>query len=292
MNEDQIQKYKSKLAADFSTLNIKSIQLIGVGWHHVALEVNDTIIFRLPREVHVKDLSSTVHYETGILRRLQNKLSITIPDPQYIAPDKSYFGYPKLNGIILEKAAANFEKDDWEHLLEDWITAASTIHTAITVDEARRLGVPDFDGFDTSAAEKILLLKGIDQKILDFAQATIQQVKSLDKIKLQERFIHNDLQFHNLLVDPDSKRISGIIDWTDVCIAPLAREFATSELMQRNLLHQATGLYEQRTGIHVDIAQAIMWRAVEELSDYVEELESGEVKEAAETLARINQLIL
>lgn len=291
METNQTQKYKSKLVSDFPELNIESVKVIGIGWHHVALEVNGSIIFRLPREAHAKDLSSTVQYETEILRRLQSKLPVALPDPQYIAPDRSYFGYPKLGGEILEKAVTDFGDDDWKHLLEDWVDIASTIHTEIAVDEARDLKVPDFDGFDTSMAEKIFRLDDVDQNILDFARVIIQRTKSLDKATQHWVFIHNDLQFHNLLANPRSKRISGIIDWTDVCIAPVAREFATGELMQKDLLCQAVDLYEKKTGTCIDIAQAVMWRSIEELSDYVEEVQGVETKEAAETLERIRQLI-
>jgi aminoglycoside phosphotransferase (APT) family kinase protein len=291
MEEDKVQQYKSKLASDFPKLNIESVKVIGIGWHHVAIEVNENIVFRLPREVHVKDLSSTVHYETEILRQLKDKLPIVIPDPRYMSPDGSYFGYPKLNGEILENIITEFTDSDRQQLVKDWVAIASAIHTEISVEEARRLGVPDFDGFDTTMAEKVFHLNGIDQEIVSFAQSMIQGVKSLDKDAQNWVFIHNDLQFHNLLADPISKRISGIIDWTDVCVAPMAREFAIGELMQRNLLSLAVDLYKKKTGIQIDETQAIMWRAVEEFSDYVEEIEGGESKEAAETLGRIEQLM-
>jgi thiamine kinase-like enzyme len=77
-------------------------------------------------------------------------------------------------------------------------------------------------------------------------------------------FIHNDLQFHNLLASPESKRLSGI-DWTDACIAPLAREFAINELMQGNLLQQAIEIYRKRTGVHIDKEQAIILRSIRSL---------------------------
>jgi aminoglycoside phosphotransferase (APT) family kinase protein len=291
MEKDQVQEYKLKLISDFPDLNIESVKVIGTGWHHVAIEVNEGIIFRLPRGIHVKDLSSTIHYETEILRQLKDELPVDIPDPKYISPDKTYFGYPRLMGEILENIISNFTDSDWQQLLEDWVDIASTIHTEISVEEARSLGVPDFDGFDTTMAEKVFHLNGIDQEIVSFAQSMIQGVKSLDKDAQNWIFIHNDLQFHNLLADPISKRISGIIDWTDVCIAPIAREFAIGELMQSNLLPQAVDLYKKKTGIQIDEAQVIMWRAVEGFSDYVEEIEGGESKEAAETLKRIEQLM-
>ncbi len=79
MSNEKIEEYALKLRSDFPELRITSIKLLGIGWHHVALEVDDSIIFRLPREIHVKDLSSTVHYETEILRQLQGKLPVAIP---------------------------------------------------------------------------------------------------------------------------------------------------------------------------------------------------------------------
>lgn len=287
------EQYQQRLAADFPELEIKSLSVVGSGWDHDAVEVNEQLIFRLPRGVHdVSKFATSVSYETEILRCLQGRLPVSIPNPTHIASDNAYFGYPKLSGVLLKDAVDTLSEQDLTALKEDWVSIASRIHKAIRVGEARGLGIPDFEGPDTSGVEPIFDLPGVDEDVLAFAAKIIKKVKSLDMSNQHYVFIHNDLQFQNLLLDPTSKRICGVIDWTDMCVAPIAREFATGEWMQDDLLEQIAKLYESKTGVMIDVQQARLWRSLEELSDYVEVTKSNETEEAAKTLARIKQLIM
>lgn len=292
MNSEAIltKKYLKRLAADFPDLKIKSLSVIGSGWDHDAIEVNKQLIFRLPRGVHdISKFATSVGYETEILRRLQGKLPISIPFPTHVAPSNAYFGYPKLSGLLLKDAVDTLSEQYWPALKEDWVSIASSIHTVISVEEARSLNIPDFEGPDTSGVEPIYNLLGVDEDVLAFATKIIDEVKSIDMSKQHYVFIHNDLQFQNLLLDPTTMRICGVIDWTDMCVAPIAREFATGEWMQDDLLEHIAKLYENKTGVMIDVQQVRLWRSLEELSDYVEQVRGNEVKEAAETLERIKR---
>jgi aminoglycoside phosphotransferase (APT) family kinase protein len=291
MDEAELKTIRQRLVADFPEIQVGTVARIGSGWHHVALEVNGNIIFRLPRGAHVKDLSGTMAYETAVLHKLGDKLPVAIPSPEYIAPGNAYFGYPKLAGKILSDVIQDFDEKDWRQLMEDWTDVAAAIHAALSVDEARKLGVPDFEGPDTAMVTKLFGLHGIDLEVLDLARETVVYFAALDMKRQHHVFAHNDLQFQNMLIDPATKRLSGLIDWTDICVAPVAHEFATGEWLERNLLDKLAAAYRRKTGVRVDTVQARMWRALEELSDYVEETESGETDEAAQTMERIRRLI-
>ncbi len=290
--DEEISEYTSKLKNDFPELEIETVKVIGKGWHHIALEVNGTLVFRVPRGVYSLDkLASSVSYETEILQRLQGKIPVAIPNPLYIAPQNAYFGYPKIQGVLLRDLVPRFSDEDRASLRQDWVNIAAEIHQAITVDEARALHIPDFEGAEPSSAERIFDISGIDESVLAFAEKTLKDVQSLDMSSQHYVFIHNDLQFHNMLADPSRNRISGLIDWTDVCVGPIAREFSTGEWMHGNLLEEVAALYEAKTGVKIDVDQARMWRHLEELCDYVEQVESGELEGAAETLESIRELI-
>src|SRR5487761_1225234 len=205
-------KYFQQLRTDFPELDIQKVEVSGQGWHHVALNVNDSIIFRVPRGVH--EQSASVGYETAVLKHFQGLLPVEIPNPTFIAPEQAYFGYPKLQGEPLINYYSAFSEQDKARLREDWVNIASVIHRRLSIDEARRLNVPEFE-VSISDAEGIFSLDAVDKDVLDFAKQTVEIISDIDLSSQNMSFIHNDIQFHNLLIDPAAKRITGLIDWTD-----------------------------------------------------------------------------
>lgn len=286
---DKINSYKTKLQKDFPELDINSVKIIGSGWHHDAVEVNGALVFRIPRGVH--EIDSTVDNEVSILRHLRGKLSVDIPDPLYVSPENEYFGYPKVEGVLLRDLVKGFNDDDWQLLKNDWVDIASSIHANVTIEKAREIDMPNFIEPGPSVAERIFDLESVEEDVLTFARKIIKESKSLDIENLHYVLIHNDLQFHNIIADPKTKLISGLIDWTDACIGPLAREFAIAEWMKPGLLEEVAELYESKTGFKVDCDEARMWRSLEELGDYVESTEAGDLDDAKETLDRIRNMM-
>lgn len=286
---DKLAAYKLRLKADFPELNVEQIRLIGSGWHHDAIEVNDTLVFRIPRGVH--DITSSVDTEVAILKKLEGKLAVDIPEPLYIAPNNEYFGYTKVGGILLKDLIKELDDNEFQNVKEDWVKLASSIHRLVSVEAAKKIGLPGFIEPGPSAAERIFDIEGIGQDVLDFATKTIKKSKELDLNAINYMTIHNDLQFHNILASKDSKRITGLIDWTDARIGPVAREFAIGEWMKPGLLEEVATLYEQITGIYVNVEEARMWRSLEELGDYVETLEAGDFDDAKEAFERIKNIV-
>lgn len=291
MSETTKNNYHERLRSDFPEIQINKVEVIGTGWDHVALDVNESLIFRIPRGVYnTEKLSKSVVYETAVLKHLQGKLPVPIPNPLYIAPNNSYFGYPKLKGVKLIDLWEEFTGKDKANLWEDWVAIAAAIHQGVTLEMAQKLGVSVFSG-SVANAPKILTIDDIDEKVLAFAERTIKVAEAVNMQSLPSIFIHNDLQFHNLLADPASKRITGVIDWTDACIAPIEREFSMWEWTHDNQLERVAGLYQEKTGIKINLQQARMWRHLEEINDFVEQSESGEIKGAEESLGHIRQWI-
>lgn len=142
---------------------------------------------------------------------------------------------------------------------------------------------------DTSVAERIFKLPNVDKQALVWAHKVIDKVHSYSAESQYDVVAHNDLRFQNILVDPNSKSISGVIDWSDICIAPIAREFAASD-WENEALSRIIRLYEAKTGVVVDRAQIEMWRHLEVINDYVEYIEDGKIHEASEVLTRIKRV--
>jgi len=292
MAVEELNRYTETLKADFPNLPIEKVDFIGQGWDHVAVEVNGSIIFRLPRGVYNQEhLQKSVRYETQILKHLRGKLPVAIPDPQFIAPGEKYFGYPKLPGKLLNEILSDFTPQDIMQAQKDWVAIAVGIHQGVPLELARGLEIPEFDSqWFIDNAKKLFSLPDIKQPILDFAKRVITRAEAIDTSK-HLSFIHNDLHFLNLLANPATKRITGLIDWTALTIGPLEKEFSIWEWGHDNQLADVAGLYEVRTSIKIDQRAAKTWRHLEELSDWVEQLEKNESSGAFDSLDHIQRWI-
>ncbi|MEM6997972.1 MAG: aminoglycoside phosphotransferase family protein [Patescibacteria group bacterium] len=287
--------YKTRLEKDFPDLNADKIRLIGSGWHHDAIEVNGSLVFRMPRGVHADSGDLEIDFETQLLEKLGQRLSVDIPLTKHVDPSGHYFGYTKVKGVQLTSIVDSMTEAQTEELISDWIVIASNIHSSISVDEARSIGAPDFEGFDPElsieGANRIFNATGVDSRVLDFAKEIISQTRELSTSKRSELFIHNDLQFHNLIADPETKRITGVIDWTDACIGTIEREFAIWEWIKYDLLRTVTQLYEDQVGASVDVSKVLCWRSAEDISDYAEHLAVNDRQEADAAKQRIYKLM-
>lgn len=285
--------YRALIQDDFPGLKIDSLKVIGQGWDNVAIEVNGAIIFRIPRGVYGNAKSSpSVPYEMAVLKQLGMNFPVAIPSPLYIAPNNAYYGYPKLAGELVIDVLPTFDAEDNFHLKQDWVRIAHAIHAGISVNQAKELGVPMFDpSYSLSNAKKIYEVTNLDAKTKALVDAVLERATTVDVQNEPLTFIHNDLHFLNMLADPNSKRVTGVIDWSDVRIAPLAREFSIWEWTHDGSLENVAAIYEARTGTKVDVAQARLWKHLEELSDFVEQTNGGDHEGAGRSMHHIKQWV-
>lgn len=287
MNPNKTEEYRARLAQDFPEITIKSCRIIGSGWHHDAVEVNGNIIFRIPRNDHGSDITdASVRYETSILKSLRGKLNVDIPDPLYITKDMSYFGYPKVEGEILADKWQQLNVEEQDRIIEQWVDLAAKLHATIDLKTARNLKVPLFSEPTkpvNEAAKKIYHVEGLSPEIYTFADRVLAQNESIKTTVKQDTLIHNDLHFFNMLIDRQTHKLAGIIDWTDVCIGPLEREFCCWEWVKDNSLEKAIKLYEEKTGVKVSLSGARFWKHIETITDLVKATESSDQKNIDES---------
>lgn len=293
MKETQRKEITEKLIADFPQLAITSVKQIGKGWDYLAVEVNESIIFRLPLDATDEEQLNIVQYETKVLQAVKNNIIVDTPDPLYIAPDGSYFGYPKLPGDLAAYLVPGFSSGDTLRFLDEWVRIALAIHNTVPLSVAEKLGVPTYDPAEIiETVQKLRGLKVQDPAVQAFADKTVQSALLFSKSEQTLSFIHNDMHVNNILANTRTHQISGIIDWSDCCIAPISKEFSTWELWHDNSLEQVAKLYEAQSSISIDVTQAKTWMHLEEIADYVEQTLDADYVGAEISLNHIQKWIV
>lgn len=274
---------RAVLASDFPEFEITNIKLINNGWDNLAAEINNEWIFRFPKsEDYNFDL------ELKILDVLKDKVRIQIPRVEFIGKSYTYMGYRKIPGGDMTKEIFNSlsatQKETFTTDLADFLYH---VHSAISPEEARRLGAEEEDL--PSYAEQARTLIG--QKALehhqDFILTTINEFETMIPEKTEYVFLYNDLHTENMAFDPLAKKLNGIFDFGDGMIGDVHMDFNPLYKFNPDLMRATVEKYEEISGRRLNLRRMVIYGRMAELCDlalFVDQPKSSVYQNATERM--------
>jgi len=270
------EQYTRLLGKDFPDLRVENLKHIGSGYENVAALVNNQFVFRFSQHLfddHEQLQKGNIKKQIDVLTALKGKLSLSIPELIYIAPDYSYFGYKILPGILWGNLPGSMVAD--VSFLRDWVDVRSEISSALSVAEAQRLGAGYYDiSKDIGYAQKYLTDPNADGAVKKLVGQSLGIVEKDLPHKDTWKFIHEDLQPSNLLLNPDTHKITGVLDFEEAEIGPIEADFAAWAKTTDSTLEQVAKIQAER-GTDVDIELAKALQRIYFISNYLEFTEKG-----------------
>jgi len=248
---------ESELGTDLDTAEFK------LGWENVVLDTADGWIIRFPRDDEVG-----FERELRLLERLHDRLPVPIPKIIRTGRQARFAVYRRLDGSALDLKA--FEAAD--PMTRDRVAASfgrflAFMHDALSVDEIAELAVPPIDrgGPDTTAER---LPPGLRSRYHQIRQELGERLAARpDRTVL----LHDDFHLGNLVVDAPLGTLSGVWDFSCVCIGDPSFEFRYLVGESRELAARIASAYAARTGREIDLGLAASALVLEEVSDALEE---------------------
>jgi aminoglycoside phosphotransferase (APT) family kinase protein len=210
---------------------VRELRVIGAGFNSVVVETADAAVFRVARAHGTHDAYAR---ERALLPALRGRLPVAVPDPRWYAPPSESFphgaiGYPKLPGATLTLPA--FARSDMDVLARD---IAGFLHALHGVAPDGVPGIPSRSGEQRRALERATrdeLMPALRE------HCTAEELGRVDAwwdgylsdeamLAFAPRVTHGDLWYENLLVEPESLRLTGVLDWELAACADPARDFA------------------------------------------------------------------
>lgn len=193
-------------------------------------KVDERYIFRFPDRAFRNESGRTmIHDEKKKLDKIRTEVKITIPTPQFLSKKTEipYVGYEMIPGISLSRCLKNFS-------LQNQATVASQIGIFLTQLHSSSLRAQfDIKTTDYKSSEEFLhIYKEQWAQLFQKTQKIIYPLFSKDQQEWIEHifmeflsnpqnfifepcFIHGDFDTSNILVDPISAKITGVIDFED-----------------------------------------------------------------------------
>lgn len=258
------------------------------GYEHIVLEVNDTWIFRQAKN---EDVQKHIATEVALLKALEGKITCAIPHVSYYFPEIHCFGYKKIAGIPLTtQLYTNFTEKEKTKFADDFAQFLYELHTSLTMQEAKQIGLTaaDWPLKPDVLKERLSTTTDAELKMMfeEFIPLYENLVSSAETITL----LHNDLHGDNILIDPITKRITGIIDFTGASFDNVYHEFRYLHLIDIELIALAVNAYNQKSGKKLTIRNAYIYSIATGFSRLTEILNETESHKYIDTKQRITVL--
>jgi len=191
------------------------------GWSKLALLADDRVLL-VPRD-HIE--AASLHREERALRALETADLDLVPrilawHPEHDATRLPLLVVNRLDGVSLESLEETIPLDDLARVLVQVGRAAARWHdldpTLVDDRDARRtdhrrdldglLGRGDGDPRDT--AQRVCHTIGLADVHVDRCTLAIERIGAMPDV-----LVHSDLHAGQMLVDPDSLTLTGILDW-------------------------------------------------------------------------------
>jgi aminoglycoside 2''-phosphotransferase len=253
----------SQIQQEFPRLRLNGVTRIPTGWDHIVLDVNKQIIFRFPRYLST---AKALQREIRLLSYLQNRLTVPIPDYKYTGRHHSLAGYTRISGIPLTTGGYRL---NWTQILSRGL-ARFLKHLHST-----RIGPRISKTIPTEGPrERSIILQKHHRRIKAHAYKYLDnKTRNLSEILLRNAaetlrtqnykpvLIHGDLTDRNMLVEPTTGRLTGILDWNDARITDPAIDFCGLFEVNMHLGQQTLALYGERSRDFLERVE-VYWRMI------------------------------
>ena len=229
---DKQEVYLQRIRTIKPELEVRTVRTTS-GQFNDIITVNDELIFRFPRSLHEANLLA---YEVAILSKLQHKTTLPIPNPIYVSTNRenvaeNFMGYAMIIGEPFLSSVRDTIKDDT--LLERLATQVATFMQGL-----HTLSMKDID-LDVPVADTRNEWMDLYQQFRDMLFHSMrpdarERVAQNFELFLNEpgHFMytpmlrHGDLGGSNILYDPNTQKITGVIDFSSVAIGDPAIDVA------------------------------------------------------------------
>jgi len=231
------------------------------GQFNEVLIVNEAFVFRFPRS---DEIAKTIATEVALLKRLQNHVALEVPNPQFTNLDRSgcdriFIGYPRIPGEPLLNSVVDAIRDE---AVLDRIAGqlAGFLKELHSVDVAM-LGV-DLPLQDTRESW-VELFANFRQYLYPHMRQDAQIEVTADF----ERFLNDPKQFDytpvlrhgdfgggNIIYDPLTQSIRGIIDWDGPGLGDPAADLAAILHLGEDFFHRMCQTYPELAALRPRVA--------------------------------------
>ena len=215
-----------RIQEEFPDLRWTSHRYVTHGWDHAVLILDEALVFRAPKTKAYRDALAD---EARLLRYLQPRVGVGIPNYTYRSADDSFAGYPLLAGRELDAATfRRLSEDERERIAEQLAAFLTAVHQT-PKPIAQEYGASDQDPQRDYGAlrrdTEALVLPRLAPHETHVVRAFLTELATELAPACPTALVHGDLSGEHILWNASKQQVS-VIDFSDRSIGDPALDFA------------------------------------------------------------------
>jgi aminoglycoside phosphotransferase (APT) family kinase protein len=194
------------VAEQFPELAREPVAPLGAGWDYTAFRVGPGLVFRFPRRAVVLP---GMEREVAVLPRLAPALPLAVPAAEHVGEPSEWFPWRFFGARFIPGEEPLGLDEDARHALAAPLARALRALHGCTADE-----LPEDGNRRADMARRVPWTRAALAEIGVEAEDVLAQAERLSASTVTV-VCHGDLHLRQVLVDDG--RLSGIIDWVDIC---------------------------------------------------------------------------
>lgn len=270
-----LQKLRTTIVTSVPELENSSFTLLTAGWDYLAVDVDDRLIFRFPRESAAE---KSLMREARLLAVIRPGLSLPVPDLSLHAGPPLFSQHTKLPGDHL--VTAQYER------------LPAEARRLLATDLARfyiELHHPGIETLQEAGAgpvhpwlppEEILrrTREVLPPRLGRYAERAVSVWQDLPPDPYGTTYGFFDGHGWNMAFDHDRERLNGIYDFGDSGFGPLHQEFIYSNFISADLTSRIVVEYEALSGLKLDRERIDLLTGILRLSELAEQVDDSALR--------------
>lgn len=245
MQETELDALKAIILARFPDLTASRFSLLTQGWDSIAVDVDDRLIFKFPRnEIAEKSLIR----EISLLDVIRPAVTMPVPDIRLVDAPRTFSCHQKLKGGYLETPHYARLPDEARADLAQRLARFYVDLHGLDMDMMRAAGAGPVETWSQPDEVRDKALPFLSGELKTQAERIIASWADLPPDPYGETYGFFDGHGWNMAFDHENNRLSGVYDFADSGFGPLHRDFIYSNFISTDLTERIISSYEALSG--------------------------------------------
>ncbi|WP_454848787.1 phosphotransferase family protein [Rhizobium binxianense] len=267
MTELNASEFRSLIVRLFPDLTGAAFRLMTMGWDSMAIDVDDRLIFKFPRN---ENAERALLKEAALLTLIRPSLSMAVPDMRIHDGPPIFSSHAKLQGEhLLAEDYEGLSGEARRRLGDDLARFYAELH-CLEADRIRASGAEQIKPWRSPEEVRARALPVLPSDIRDYAQGVISDFEALPPDPYGNTYGFFDGHGWNMAFDHAQGRLNGLYDFADSGFGPLHQEFVYSNFISPDLTGRIISEYEALTGRALDRRRIAILTGFHRLSELAE----------------------